>query len=91
MTRFSSGSVVVEVPDPFHAETVAHLLGLAGPADYPALPTCEDTGAGAHSAWRGNVRGVVVEVCSALRPGALPRARPRGWSATAGDLVGAAG
>jgi hypothetical protein len=74
------------VPDPFHAATVAALLGLTGPRDLPAMTANEATGAGAHSSWEGQVRGVPVSVDSALRPGALPARRPRDWPTTADDV-----
>lgn len=68
--------VSVRVPDPFHAETAAHLLGLDVLEDFAGD---EATGAGAHTQWSGRVRGARVEVWSDLRPGALPAPRPWDW------------
>jgi hypothetical protein len=87
---YSTRHVYLKVPDPFHAATVAGLLGLTGPHDLPALPADEATGAGAHSSWEGHIQGVPVSVTSALRPGALPAPRPRDWPTSADDLTAVA-
>ena len=87
---YSTRHVYIKVPDPFHAETVAGLLGLTGPVDLPAMTAHEADGAGAHTSWDGQVLGVPVSVNSELRPGALPAPRPRGWATTADDVRAAA-
>lgn len=83
---YSTRNLHVKVPDPFHAATLAGLMGLPGPRDLPAMTSHEATGAGAHSCWEGQVRGVQVSVNSDLRPGALPARRPRDWPTTADDV-----
>jgi hypothetical protein len=90
VTVYSTRHLNVELPDPFHAATLAGLLNLDGPTDLPAMTTDGETGPGAHSYWDGHVQGVGVTVNTALRPGALPARCPRHWPTTADDVRTAA-
>jgi hypothetical protein len=90
VTVYSTRHLYVELPDPFHAATLAGLLNLDGPTDLPAMTTDGETGPGAHSYWDGQVQAVGVTVNTALRPGALPVPPPRDWPTTADDVRAAA-